>query len=287
MRTEFARICKELIKNEKTVLLLGDISHFLLRDCESIAPDRFYNIGICEQSIIGIASGLAMEGYKPIVHTITPFVVERAYEQIKIDIGYQNTNVTLVSVGGTYDYSELGCTHHCYSDIAVLRLIPNISIYEPGTCMELKQLMLDTWSDNTPKYFRLSSSTHSQNLNVRSGWINYIRESKNNKFVFVTGHLLDDVLDDENIGVFYVTTLSHIVDESINFIKSLITKNSIIYTVENHSKIGGLGDLISETFNISVNRIGIDRVFLTSYGSYDDLRESAGMSKKQILKKLL
>ena len=287
MRTEFARICKELIKNEKTVLLLGDISHFLLRDCESIAPDRFYNIGICEQSIIGIASGLAMEGYKPIVHTITPFVVERAYEQIKIDIGYQNTNVTLVSVGGTYDYSELGCTHHCYSDIAVLRLIPNISIYEPGTCTELKQLMLDTWSDNTPKYFRLSSSTHSQNLNVRSGWINYIRESKNNKFVFVTGHLLDDVLDDENIGVFYVTTLSHIVDESINFIKSLITKNSIIYTVENHSKIGGLGDLISETFNISVNRIGIDRVFLTSYGSYDDLRESAGMSKKQILKKLL
>jgi transketolase len=286
MRTEFANICKDLIKDEKTVLLLGDISHFLLRESESIAPDRFFNIGICEQSIIGIAAGLAMEGYKPIVHTIAPFMVERAYEQIKIDLGYQRTNVTLVSVGASFDYSDLGCTHHCYGDIAALRLIPNLEIYVPGTGKELRSLLLETWNNNNPKYFRLSSKTHNCNLDVKSGEINLVRTSKNNKYVFVTGHLLDDVLENEEIGVLYVSTLSHINQNSIKFIKELIKHNDGIYTVENHFKSGGLGDLISETFNVSIKRIAINK-FITSYGSYDDLREECGLSKQEILKKIL
>lgn len=286
MRTEFANICKELIKDEKTVLLLGDISHFLLRESESVAPERFFNVGICEQSIIGMAAGLAIEGYKPIVHTIAPFMVERAYEQIKIDLGYQNTNVTLVSVGASFDYSDLGCTHHCYGDIAALRLIPNIEIYVPGSKSELRSLMLDTWNNNKPKYFRLSAKTHSQNLNVKPGEILEIRKSKNNKYVFVTGHLLDDVIENEDVGIFYVTTLSHISKNSIQYIESTISKNCTIYSVENHFKSGGLGDLISETFKFPIKRIAVNK-FITGYGSYEDLREEAGLSKQQILNEIL
>lgn len=286
MRTEFANICKDLIKDEKTVLLLGDISHFLLRESESIAPDRFFNVGICEQSIIGMAAGLAMEGYKPIVHTIAPFMVERAYEQIKIDLGYQNTNVTLVSVGASFDYSDLGCTHHCYGDIAALRLIPNIEIYVPGSKSELRTLLLSTWNNNSPKYFRLSAKTHSQNIEVKSGEIVEFRKSKNNKYVFVTGHLLDDVIENEEIGIFYVTTLSHISKNSIEHIKSIIKNDSIIFSVENHFKSGGLGDLISETFNFPVKRIGVNK-FITGYGTYEDMREEAGLSKQEILKQIL
>jgi len=122
MRGEFAKLCLETVKNDsKSVVMVGDISHFLLRETEQVAPDRFYNIGICEQSMVGMASGMAIEGMRPIIHTIAPFLVERAYEQIKNDIGYQNTEVTIVTVGGTYDYSDLGCTHHCYGDIAMMR----------------------------------------------------------------------------------------------------------------------------------------------------------------------
>jgi len=286
MRAEFANICKDLIKDEKTVLLLGDISHFLLRESESIAPDRFFNVGICEQSIIGMAAGLAMEGYKPIVHTIAPFMVERAYEQIKIDLGYQNTNVTLVSVGASFDYSDLGCTHHCYGDIAALRLIPNIEIYVPGSKSELRTLLLSTWNNNSPKYFRLSAKTHSQNIEVKSGEIVEYRKSKNNKYVFVTSHLLDDVIENEEIGIFYVTTLSHISKNSIEHIKSIINNDSIIFSVENHFKSGGLGDLISETFNFPVKRIGVNK-FITGYGTYEDMREEAGLSKQEILKQIL
>ena len=108
MRREFAKLCLETVKDDsKSVVMVGDISHFLLRETEQVAPDRFYNIGICEQSMVGMASGMAIEGMRPIIHTIAPFLVERAFEQIKNDIGYQNTEVTIVTVGGTYDYSDL------------------------------------------------------------------------------------------------------------------------------------------------------------------------------------
>ena len=237
--------------------------------------------------MISMASGLALEGYRPIVHTIAPFIVERGYEQIKINLGYQNTNVTLVSVGASFDYADLGCTHHCYGDISALRLIPNLEIYIPGNSSELRQLMNATISNTSPKYFRLSNQEHTQKLIVTPGEINLIRKSKNNKYVFVTGHLLDDVLENTEIGILYVSTLSHITNESKNVIEELFDTNTILYSIESQFKSGGLGDLISETFNRYVNRIGLDRKFLTNYGSYNDLREDAGISKEQILNKLL
>ena len=90
MRKTFAKLLMEMAaKDDKLVVLIGDISHYLLKEFEEAYPDRFYNVGICEQSIISIAAGLAMEGFRPIVHTIAPFCVERAYEQIKVDMCYQ------------------------------------------------------------------------------------------------------------------------------------------------------------------------------------------------------
>ena len=286
MRSKFADICyNTLNKDSSGVVMIGDISHFLLRNVESKFPDRFYNIGICEQSMVSIASGMAIEGMKPIIHTIAPFLVERAYEQIKDDLGYQHTDVTIVTVGGTYDYSDLGCTHHCYGDIALMRTIPNMEVYEPSTPKEFEQLFNQTWGNGNPKYFRLSAHTHSQDFDVEHNEVNVIRESKNNRWVFVCGHLLDDVLCDSDVGVIYVSTLSSMSENSKNKIKKLVG-NSIVYSVENHFKVGGLGDFISDNFNFNVKRIGLENKFLTEYGSYDDLRVKAGMDRENILEKI-
>ena len=287
MRTKFAEICKNIVQtDDKSVILIGDISHYLLRDTQDIAPDRFFNIGICEQSTVNVAAGMSLEGMRPIIHTIAPFVVERAYEQIKVGLGYQNTDVTIITVGGTYDYADLGCTHHCYSDIALMRSIPGMDVYEPGSASEFEQLFAQSWGNGNPKYFRLSNHSHNQDLIVKSNEINIIQKSKNNKYVFVTGHLLDDVLHDEEIGIFYVSTLSNISLESINEISKIFNNESKIFSVENHFITGGLGDLISSTFNVAVTRIGIQNKFITEYGTYDDLRHASGMDTNTILNKL-
>jgi transketolase len=287
MRTKFATICADIVQADKNaVILIGDISHYLLRDAQEMAPDRFFNIGICEQSTINVAAGMALEGLRPIVHTIAPFVVERAYEQIKIGLGYQNTDVTIITVGGTYDYADLGCTHHCYADIALMRNIPGMDVFEPGNSSEFEQLFKQSWGNGNPKYFRLSNHSHSQNIAVQANKINIIRESKNNKYVFVTGHLLDDVLQDDSIGILYVSTLSNISAESIDAVSKLFNNESKIFSVENHFITGGLGDLISSTFNVAVTRIGLPNKFITEYGSYDDLRIAAGMDTNTILNKL-
>jgi transketolase len=283
MRNKFAEICLDVVKrDDRAVVMVGDISHFLLRNVESYSPDRFYNIGICEQSMVGIASGMAMEGMKPIIHTIAPFLVERTYEQIKNDLGYQHTDVTIVTVGGTYDYSDLGCTHHCYGDIALMRTIPNLEVYEPSTPKEFEQLFNQTWGNGNPKYFRLSAHTHSQDFDVTPGDVNVVRKSKNGKWVFVCGHLLDDVLCNTKVGIIYVSTLSNISDSSKILIEDLIKKD-YVYSVENHFKVGGLGDLISDTFDFRVKRIGLDRRFLNEYGTYEDLKNIAGLDRKTIL----
>ena len=287
MRAELAKLCLETVKTDtKSVVMVGDISHFLLRETEQVAPNRFYNIGICEQTIIGMASGMAIEGMRPIVHTIAPFLVDRAHEQIKVDLGYQHTEVTIVTVGGTYDYSNLGCTHHCYNDIALMRSIPNMEVYEPGTPQEFRELFTQTWGNRNPKYFRLSAHTHSQDVTVQSKEVNIIRDSKDGRWVFVTGHLLDDVLEDTTCGVIYVSTLHSVSKNSIEMLNKLFTNQSKLYSVENHFKIGGLGDLVSDIFSLPVKRIGLDRKFLTNYGSYDDLRKESNMDRESILRQL-
>jgi len=287
MRREFAKLCLETVKNDsKSVVMVGDISHFLLRETEQVAPDRFYNIGICEQSMVGMASGMAIEGMRPIIHTIAPFLVERAFEQIKNDIGYQNTEVTIVTVGGTYDYSDLGCTHHCYGDIAMMRLIPNMQVFEPSTPQEFRTLFEKTWGNGLPKYFRLSKEQHSKDFEVEPEVMKVVRESKDDRWVFVSGHILDDVLESPNIGVIYVPTLSSINKESYLEISKVIENAKKIYSVENHFTIGGLGDFVSETFNVVVNRIGLERKFLTNYGNFSNLRRDAGMDRQSIIQKL-
>ena len=287
MRAELAKLCLETVKTDmKSVVMVGDISHFLLRETEQIAPDRFYNIGICEQSMIGMASGMAIEGLRPIVHTIAPFLVERAHEQIKVDLGYQHTEVTVVTVGGTYDYSDLGCTHHCYNDIALMKSIPNMEVYEPGTPKEFRELFTQTWGNGNPKYFRLSAHTHSQDVTVQSEKVNIIRDSIDGRWVFVTGHLLDDVLEDTNCGVIYVSTLHGMSNNSIEMLSELFKNQPKLYSVENHFKIGGLGDLVSDIFSLPVKRIGLDRKFLTNYGTYNDLRKESNMDRESILRQL-
>jgi transketolase len=129
MRRKFGQVLTELaIKDKKIYLLVGDIGYGIFDDFRKKFPDRFINMGICEQSLISVASGMALEGLKPWVYTITPFLIERPFEQIKLDINQQKVNVKLV---GFADYPTLGPTHSELNAKNLMKLFKNIKTFFP------------------------------------------------------------------------------------------------------------------------------------------------------------
>ena len=131
MRRRFGKMLSELAKKDKKiVLLVGDIGYGIFDDFRKNHPNKFFNLGICEQSLIGVASGLALQGLKPWVYTITPFLIERPFEQVKLDIDQQNVNVNLV---GFADYPSLGPSHSEIDAKKLMSLFKNIKSFLP-TC---------------------------------------------------------------------------------------------------------------------------------------------------------
>ena len=141
MRQQFPESVKDIMdSDERVVTLLGDIGVWAFHPVAERYPERVSNIGILEQSMIGVAAGMAKTGLIPIVHTIAPFIVERAYEQLMLDFGYQGVGGNFVGVGASYDYSGLGFTHYCPADVNILSSIPNMQIVLPGTAKEFDVL---------------------------------------------------------------------------------------------------------------------------------------------------
>ena len=156
MRRRFGKIINELAKKDKKiVLLVGDIGYGIFDDFRKNHPNRFFNLGICEQSLVGTAAGMALEGLKPWVYTITPFLIERPFEQIKLDIAYPNLPVIIVGTGAGLSYSSLGVTHHSLEDIACMRMLPNMNVICPGDSVEVKLAVEAALNSKEPCYIRL------------------------------------------------------------------------------------------------------------------------------------
>lgn len=157
MRNQFGKTLVELAeKDSKIILLTGDIGYGIFDEFREKYPDRFVNIGICEQSMIGVASGMALEGLKPYVYTITPFLIERPFEQIKLDINEQNVNVKLI---GYADYPTHGATHSEIDAKWLMENFKNIKSYYPKCSAEVVEALMDSYKSNSPAFISLKKDT--------------------------------------------------------------------------------------------------------------------------------
>ena len=155
MRRRFGKVITELAdRDEKIIVLVGDIGYRVFDEFREKHPDRFINLGICEQSMIGVSAGLALEGLKPWVYTITPFLIERPFEQVKLDIDQQNVNVKLV---GFADYSTLGPTHAELDGETLMRLFTNITSLFPKDGNETQSMVYETYEKNGPAFISLKT----------------------------------------------------------------------------------------------------------------------------------
>ena len=159
MRNSFAQQIKLLADEDPTVrLLVGDIGFRIFDDFLSKHPSYFINCGIAEQNMIGCAAGMASEGLKVFVYTITPFLTMRAFEQIRVDVGINCSNIVLVGVGAGLAYDKLGPTHHAYEDLAIMQSIPNLKVYTPYDGPSTSKAIIKSYNqlEKEASYVRLS-----------------------------------------------------------------------------------------------------------------------------------
>ena len=191
MRQAFGATVSELVEHdERVAVVLAEISTSYFERAMAMYPDRVVDVGIMEQTMVGVAAGFAMEGFHPIAHSLSPFMAERPYEQLKLDFGYQGLGGTFVGVGGSYDYASSGGTHHAPADAGVMLGIPGMEVLIPGHGEEMTALLRSTYANGRPTYVRGSVATNAEAHQTEPGRIEVIRRGAD-ATVLAFGPMLD------------------------------------------------------------------------------------------------
>jgi|GEM_PF-226755 len=300
LRKCFADTALELASADPSVVVLvGDISHGIFADFRSKLSHRYFNVGIMEPAMASIAAGLAMTGLKPIVHTIAPFLIERSFEQLKLDFGYQKLAAMFVSVGGAFDYSNLGCTHHSYIDISMVSSIDEAKVCAPATETELRALMhesLRKWSGLT--YIKLTengSKGAPTSPQVKIGMPIKVRDGGMNLAIISLGPTFFEVEQ----AVDLVSGLGHYpahihfhTFQPIDFPtldKMLGSVSSVLVVEQLHSGNGLAAKLaVSDSLAPEITFVsqGISG-FLRDYGSYEELLVGARLDSASIAERVI
>jgi transketolase len=211
MRTVFAEEASALLDEDPlAAVVLAEISADLFAKAAARHPDRVLNVGIREQLMVSVSGGLALAGMRPIVHTYAPFLVERAFEQVKLDLAHQGGHAVLVSIGASYDAARAGRTHQAPEDVALVDSVPGFSVVVPGHPSEVRGLLREAVGglDSGSAYLRLSTES---NREARPLWpgLQVVRSGRR-AVVVAVGPMLDPVLDavgDLDVTVAYTTTV--------------------------------------------------------------------------------
>jgi transketolase len=195
MRETFITSARELLDDPRTAIVLADISAAAFAPTAERHPERVLNVGIREQLMVGVAGGLALTGLRPIVHSYAPFLVERAYEQIKLDLDYQGVRAVLVSVGASYDRAASGRTHLCPADVALIDTLDDWTVHVPGHRDEVPGLLRALVRGQDSAYLRLSTQSNTRAYPDDAGDLRVIRDAGSGAPLLVAvGPLLDQAL---------------------------------------------------------------------------------------------
>ena len=297
MRSAFIDTLHKLAKKDKRIFLLAaDVGFSVLEKFKTEFPKRFFNVGVAEANMIGIAAGLALSGKTVFTYTMAHFITTRCYEQIKVDLCYQNTNVRLIGSGGGLTYGPAGTTHHSIEDISIMRSLPNMCVICPGDPVETQYTIEASAKHKGPMYIRLGKRDpviHNKSINFKIGR-SIILKKGDDLHILSTGNMLETAMliserlkkDGLSASVVSMHTIKPI---DINLIKEFAYSRKPMFTIEEHSIVGGLGSAVSEVLaeldcNITFKRIGLPDECLTTVGSQKYLRKVSGIDPDGIYK---
>jgi transketolase len=286
----------------RVVMLSGDIGNRLFDKFKHAHPSRFFNCGVAEQNMMGVAAGMAMSGLKPVVYTITPFITSRCLEQIRTDACYHDLPVTIVAVGAGLSYAGLGPTHHACEDVAFLRAIPNMVVVCPGDAWEVRGALKAAFMQEKPIYIRMGKKgepvIHKEVPPDFAIGKAIIIENGKDVGLLSSGTMLPEAIKAARLlaekGVSACVVSFHTVkplDEAC--LAEAFDKFKLVATIEEHTLLGGFGSAVAEwVIDKAVRpkiflRFGTPDLFFKKSGEQEYAREKLGLAGHQIAERVL
>jgi transketolase len=302
MRATFGMIAMDLAeKYPELIITTSDVSTSAGLDrYKNKFPDQYVDVGIAEQNLIGVSTGLSSEGFKVISTTFSPFQTLRCAEQIKVNLGYMKQKICMVGLASGLVLGNLGFTHCSIEEIGVLRSIPNISIVVPSDSFELFKILQEAINYKSSLYIRLTAGANTRIIN-------------SNDYKFKIGKAIEIMSGDDVAIISCGNILGNCIDAALSLKKNKIScsvinmhtikpidkkkiveiskKFKLIITVEEHNIIGGLGSAVAEVLSGEISsskllRIGADDYY-SSGGSYEYLKNIYGLSVQKIIRTIL
>lgn len=245
--------------NDRIALIVGDLGFSVVEVFADRFPERFINAGVAEQNMMGLAAGMASEGYHVFVYSIANFPTFRCAEQIRNDVDYHKLPVTVVSVGGGLSYGNMGYSHHAVQDYSLIRAMPNMLIAAPGDPMELRACMRYLINNPQPSYLRLGKSgepcIHNGVPEVTPGkWLNIREGDKNGNTYLTTGATLEIVTQlfakNPDVEEWSINSMPLWGMKAKDGQAQKIEEFSTVFTVEDHLMDGGFGSWLFEATTI-------------------------------------
>lgn len=262
-------------------------------------PERYINVGIAEQNLIGVAAGMAKAGLIPFASSFAPFITLRCADQIRMNMGYMNLNIKIVGLSSGCSMGYLGYSHYGIEDIALLRAIPNLMILSPADCGQIAEMIDLAIRYEGPVYIRLTGEpgmpiVYPESKDVKIGGANTLREGKD-IVIIATGSMVIEAIKAAEIfkGRNFqcsVVDMYSIKPLNTDVLDILTTDTKLLVTIEEHSVISGLGSAVSEYIsskisNVRVLRLGMPDTYLKA-GSYTYMKEQFGLTAEGIVAKV-
>ncbi|MFC1496771.1 transketolase family protein [Candidatus Margulisiibacteriota bacterium] len=301
MRNEYGKYLVEKGKSyDQLIVLEADLKESTQSiQFQRAYPGRYFDVGIAEQNMVGIAAGLSLEGKIPIAHSFACFISMRACEQVRTTVAYPNLNVKFLVTHGGISCGSAGTTHHSIEDIAIMRSIPNMTVLVPGDVSEMKQVVDAALAHDGPVYIRLGAGDaediYSHNDKFKIGEATQLRDGDDATIITAgvmmhEGVCAADILkSDHGINV-RILQMASVKPLDIDAVNRAARETGNIVTVEEHNILGGLGgavsEIVAETGKAKVKRLGIRDQFC-GIGSAACLMESQGLTIEEIVKQIL
>ena len=301
MRNAFAQeITKLASEDEQVVLLSGDIGNRLFDQYKEAAGERFYNCGVAEANMIGMAAGLAMNGFRPVCYTIAPFITYRCMEQIRIDLCYHEQPVVVVGTGSGLAYASLGTTHHSCEEMGMLRLLPGMTVLAPADALEVRALLKASLRHDGPVYMRIGKKNeplvHEEEPALEIGRAVTMREGRG-VCLLNTGTTLPRVLEAADLlkadgieaEVLHFPTVKPLDVEALDRASA---KCSLFVSVEEHSVLGGFGGSLAEwlggrvEYRPRLERVGAADEFIHETCEQETAMEKFGLTGRAIAERV-